>query len=126
MSEEVTEIVDQLEDMEITDLREVVKAIREIIDGRETPTDVQIGDGVEFELRDGFTVGGTVTDLTNKRAKVKVNAASGQYTIDLKRVKITYSAPTEEVQNESTESIVEVVEAEVDPQNRNTPEEYLI
>lgn len=91
---ENNEIVDKLEDMEINELRALIKAIKDIIEDRETPTDVSIGDGVEFELRDGFTVSGTVVDMTKKRAKVKVNSAKGNYTIDLKKVKVTFSAPT--------------------------------
>lgn len=113
MSEEVTEIVEQIEELEIVELRQLLKAIKDLIDGKETPTDVKIGDGVEFELRDGFVVRGTVVDMTEKRAKVKVHEAEGNYTIDLKKVKVTFSAPVEETEEEAE-----------DPLLRNTPEEY--
>ena len=117
MSEEVTEIVDQIEELEIVELRQLLKAIKELINGKEPPTDVKIGDGVEFELRDGFVVRGTVVDMTEKRAKVKVNEAEGNYTIDLKKVKVTFSAPVEDSEDSDDE------EAE-DPLLRNIPEEY--
>jgi hypothetical protein len=82
----IENVVEELTELTPIELRQVAAVIRELIDNAETPTDINAGDMVSFEIRDGCTLSGIVESTTAKRANVMVNAAEGRYTIDLKKV----------------------------------------
>ena len=50
---EIVEIVEQISALEVDDLKELAKAIRELIDEKDVSEDVNVGDLVSFEVRDG-------------------------------------------------------------------------
>lgn len=101
--EQIVEIVEQISDLEIDELKELAKAIRDLIDEKDVSEDVNVGDLVTFEIRDGTTLTGLVQSTTAKRATVVLNAAEGLYTINLKNVAILESAPA--VADEQTEGL---------------------
>ena len=101
--EQIVEIVEQISDLEVDELKELAKAIRDLIDEKDVSEDVNVGDLVTFEIRDGTTLTGLVQSTTAKRATVVLNAAEGLYTINLKNVAILESAPV--VADDSTEGL---------------------
>ena len=101
--EQIVEIVEQISDLEVDELKELAKAIRDLIDEKDVSEDVNVGDLVTFEIRDGTTLTGLVQSTTAKRATVVLNAAEGLYTINLKNVAILESAPG--VADDSTEGL---------------------
>ncbi|MCP4124014.1 MAG: hypothetical protein GY751_19880 [Bacteroidetes bacterium] len=101
--EQIVEIVEQISDLEVDELKELAKAIRDLIDEKDVSEDVNVGDLVTFEIRDGTTLTGLVQSTTAKRATVVLNAAEGLYTINLKNVAILESAPA--VADDSTEGL---------------------
>tara|TARA_Y100000389_G_scaffold51668_1_gene47363 strand:- start:9137 stop:9466 length:330 start_codon:yes stop_codon:yes gene_type:complete len=101
--EQIVEIVEQISDLEVDELKELAKAIRDLIDEKDVSEDVNVGDLVTFEIRDGTTLTGLVQSTTAKRATVVLNAAEGLYTINLKNVAILESAPA--VADGSTEGL---------------------
>lgn len=107
----VTDIVDQITKMEVDELKDLAKAIRDLIDEKDVSEDVNVGDLVSFEIRDGATLTGLVQSTTAKRASVLLNAAEGLYTINLKAVAILESAPAEATDDTQAENVLD--EAEV-------------
>lgn len=105
--EQVVEIVEQISELEVDDLKELARAIRDLIDEKDVSEDVNVGDLVTFEIRDGTTLTGLVQSTTAKRATVLLNAAEGLYTINLKNVAILEAAPPVESPAEGLEAIVE-------------------
>ncbi len=105
--EQVVEIVEQISELEVDDLKELARAIRDLIDEKDVSEDVNVGDLVTFEIRDGTTLTGLVQSTTAKRATVLLNAAEGLYTINLKNVAILEAAPPVEAPAEGLEAIVE-------------------
>ena len=105
--EQVVEIVEQISELEVDDLKELARAIRDLIDEKDVSEDVNVGDLVTFEIRDGTTLTGLVQSTTAKRATVLLNAAEGLYTINLKNVAILEAAPPVEEPAEGLEAIVE-------------------
>jgi hypothetical protein len=105
--EQIVEIVEQISDLEVDELKELAKAIRDLIDEKDVSEDVNVGDLVTFEIRDGTTLTGLVQSTTAKRATVVLNAAEGLYTINLKNVAILESAPAVADSNEGLESLEE-------------------
>ena len=101
--EQIVEIVEQISDLEVDELKELAKAIRDLIDEKDVSEDVNVGDLVTFEIRDGTTLTGLVQSTTAKRATVVLNAAEGLYTINLKNIAILESAPA--VADGSTEGL---------------------
>ena len=101
--EQIVEIVEQISGLEVDELKELAKAIRDLIDEKDVSEDVNVGDLVTFEIRDGTTLTGLVQSTTAKRATVVLNAAEGLYTINLKNVAILESAPA--VADEQTEGL---------------------
>jgi len=70
------------------ELQEIVDMIQQILEERsEVVPDVAVGDTVEFDLRKGCTVRGTITSKTDKRAKVTCSAVEGIYQIALKKIR---------------------------------------
>jgi hypothetical protein len=105
--EQIVEIVEQISDLEVDELKELAKAIRNLIDEKDVSEDVNVGDLVTFEIRDGTTLTGLVQSTTAKRATVVLNAAEGLYTINLKNVAILESAPAVADSTEGLESLEE-------------------
>jgi hypothetical protein len=106
--EQIVEIVEQISGLEVDELKELAKAIRDLIDEKDVSEDVNVGDLVTFEIRDGTTLTGLVQSTTAKRATVVLNAAEGLYTINLKNVAILESAPAvAEAPTEGLESLEE-------------------
>ena len=93
---EIVEIVEQISALEVDDLKELAKAIRELIDEKDVSEDVNVGDLVSFEVRDGATLTGLVQSTTSKRAKILLNGAEGLYSINLKNVALLQAAPPAE------------------------------
>jgi|TARA_B110000263_G_C15225258_1_gene471933 hypothetical protein len=92
----VENVVEELVSLTPIELRQVASIIKDLIDNAETPSDINVGDLVSFEIRDGCTLTGLVESTTAKRASVLLNAVEGSYTIDLKKVAIMVAAPISE------------------------------
>lgn len=70
------------------ELQEIVDMIQQILEERnEVVPDVAVGDTVEFDLRKGCTVRGTITSKTDKRAKITCSSIEGIYQIALKKIR---------------------------------------
>jgi hypothetical protein len=52
--EQIVEIVEQISGLEVDELKELAKAIRDLIDEKDVSEDVNVGDLVTFEIRDGM------------------------------------------------------------------------
>jgi hypothetical protein len=93
MTEEFIEIVEQISALEVEDLKELAKAIRDLINEKDVSEDVNVGDLVSFEVREGATLTGLVQSTTSKRAKILLQTAEGTYSINLKNVALLQAAP---------------------------------
>ena len=61
--------------------------IQQILEERnEVIPEVEVGDSIEFDLRKGCVVKGTITSKTDKRAKVTCSSIEGIYQIALKKI----------------------------------------
>jgi len=70
------------------ELREIVEMIQQILEERdEVIPEVAVGDTIEFDVRKGCTLRGTITSMTEKRAKVSCSSVDGIYQITLKKVR---------------------------------------
>jgi len=70
------------------ELREIVEMIQQILEERdEVIPEVAVGDTIEFDVRKGCTLRGTITSMTEKRAKVSCSSVDGIYQIALKKVR---------------------------------------
>ena len=92
----VENVVEELVSLTPIELRQVASIIKDLIDNAETPSDINVGDLVSFEIRDGCTLTGLVESTTAKRASVLLNAVEGTYTLDLKKVAIMVAAAISE------------------------------
>jgi|SRR5210317_2384055 hypothetical protein len=106
----IEDIVEQIDSMEVDELKNLAKAIRELIEEKDVSEDVNVGDLVSFEVRDGATLTGLVQSTTSKRAKVLLNAAEGEYTINLKAVAILESSPAQPESSDASEEATEATE----------------
>jgi hypothetical protein len=106
----IEDIVEQIDSMEVDELKNLAKAIRELIEEKDVSEDVNVGDLVSFEVRDGATLTGLVQSTTSKRATVLLNAAEGLYTINLKAVAILESAPAQPESSDASEEVTEATE----------------
>ena len=89
----VENVVEELTSLTPIELRQVASIIKDLIDNAEAPSDINAGDLVSFEIRDGCTLTGLVESTTAKRASVLLNGVEGTYTIDLKKVAVMVAAP---------------------------------
>ena len=96
----VENVVEELTSLTPIELRQVASIIKELIDNAEAPSDINAGDLVSFEIRDGCTLTGLVESTTAKRASVLLNAVEGTHTIDLKKVAVMVAAPQTETGDE--------------------------
>lgn len=70
------------------ELQEIVDMIQQILEERnEVIPEVEVGDSIEFDLRKGCVVKGTITSKTDKRAKVTCSLIEGIYQIALKKIR---------------------------------------
>jgi|TARA_R110000851_G_scaffold2296_14_gene9002 hypothetical protein len=111
----VEDIAEAIIVMPVEELQILADLINELLKDKltELQDDVKVGDMVSFEAKKGIVVEGVVTELTNTRAKVSIHSGSGDCSAPLKSLTVTYSAPVEELDLETT-----------DPDNTNHPEEY--
>ena len=117
------ELVEKIEEMSDDELHTLVQTINEILEDRKEVPEVNAGDTVKFDVRDGVKLIGIVQSLTKKRCKVKLQEAEGEVGVNLNNVEVVYSAPTEEAIEE--EEGPETTEAEA-PRNINTPHDWPI
>jgi len=70
------------------ELQEIVEMIQQILEERnEVIPEVAVGDTIDFDVRKGCTIRGTITSMTEKRAKVSCASVDGVYQIALKKVR---------------------------------------
>ena len=70
------------------ELQEIVEMIQQILEERnEVIPEVAVGDTIEFDVRKGCTLRGTITSMTEKRAKISCSSVEGIQQIALKKVR---------------------------------------
>ena len=116
------ELVEKIEEMSDDELHTLVQTINEILEDRKEVPEVNKGDTVKFDVRDGIQVIGIVKSLTKKRCKVMLQEADGEVGVNLNNVEVISSVPTEEAIEEEADPET----TEEAPPNINTPHDWPI
>jgi len=99
-----TDLLLEAEDMTTTEIRDLINALKALLDEKETEdVEVKIGDRVEFVVKKGVTVSGTVLSVQKKRVNVKLHEVDGDCSTAIKGITVTYSAPEEVMELEAEE-----------------------
>ena len=116
------ELVEKIEEMSDDELHTLVQTINEILEDRKEVPEVNTGDTVKFEVRDGVQLIGIVQSVTKKRCKVKLQEAEGKIGVNLNNVEVISSVPTEEAIEEEADPET----TEEAPPNINAPHDWPI